>query len=191
MTTDPNKANNPQDSDDFDADWAAAMAEQEAGESAATTPESGTQAEGLTDAMGDDWAAALAEQTAATNTQSETLQEEPQAAPKIATPASAAVFPQLDKNDNAANSDIDMIMDIPVQLSVELGRARLTLKHILQLGQGSVVELDGLAGEPMDIFVNGYLIAQGEVVVVEEKYGIRITDIVTPSDRIQRLNSRR
>ena len=191
MTTDPNKANNPQDSDDFDADWAAAMAEQEAGESAATTPESGTQAEGLADAMGDDWAAALAEQTAATNTQSETLQEEPQAAPKIATPASAAVFPQLDKNDNAANSDIDMIMDIPVQLSVELGRARLTLKHILQLGQGSVVELDGLAGEPMDIFVNGYLIAQGEVVVVEEKYGIRITDIVTPSDRIQRLNSRR
>src|SRR5690606_30126928 len=90
-----------------------------------------------------------------------------------------------------SDGDIHMIMDIPVQLTVELGRTRLTIKNILQLGQGSVVELDGLAGEPLDIFVNGYLIAQGEVVVVDEKYGIRVTDIITPSDRIQRLNGRR
>src|SRR3546814_7717849 len=83
-----------------------------------------------------------------------------------------------------------MIMDIPVQLSVELGRTRLTIKNILQLGQGSVVELDGLAGEPMDIFVNGYLIAKGEVVVVDERYGIRVTDIITPSDRISRIKGR-
>lgn len=150
-----------------DDDWASALAEQQ---SAHTQP---TQAAGLS--QDDDWAAALAEQTAASTPQ----------------PAAAQVFQPLMSQDADSDSDIDMIMDIPVQLSVELGRTRLTIKNILQLGQGSVVELDGLAGEPMDIYVNGYLIAQGEVVVVEEKYGIRVTDIITPSDRIARLNNRR
>ena len=97
----------------------------------------------------------------------------------------------LSGTTTGAGTDIDLIMDVPVQLTVELGRTRLTIKNLLQLGQGSVVELDGLAGEPMDIFVNGYLIAQGEVVVVEDKYGIRLTDIITPSERINRLNNRR
>lgn len=101
------------------------------------------------------------------------------------------IFQPLEQKHGVSQSDIDMIMDIPVQLSVELGRTRLTIKNILQLGQGSVIELDGLAGEPMDVYVNGYLIAQGEVVVVDDKYGIRITDIITPSDRIHRLNTRR
>ena len=87
-----------------------------------------------------------------------------------------------------APNDIDMILDIPVQLSVELGRTKIPIKHILQLAQGSVVELDGLAGEPMDVLVNGCLIAQGEVVVVNEKFGIRLTDIITPSERIRKLN---
>jgi flagellar motor switch protein FliN/FliY len=81
-----------------------------------------------------------------------------------------------------------MIMEIPVTLSVELGQTRLTIRELLDLAQGSVVELDGLAGEPMSILVNGYLIAQGEVVVVDEKYGIRITEIVTRSERIHKLN---
>ena len=87
--------------------------------------------------------------------------------------------------------NLDVILDVPVTLSLEVGRARLPIRNLLQLNQGSVVELDGLAGEPMDIFVNGYLIAQGEVVVVEDKYGIRLTDIITPSERINRLNNRR
>jgi flagellar motor switch protein FliN/FliY len=87
-----------------------------------------------------------------------------------------------------AANDINMILDIPVQLTVELGRTRIPIKHILQLAQGSVVELDALAGEPMDVLVNGYLIAQGEVVVVNEKFGIRLTDIVTPSERMRRLS---
>ena len=81
-----------------------------------------------------------------------------------------------------------MILDIPVQLTVELGRTRIPIKHILQLAQGSVVELEALAGEPMDVLVNGYLIAQGEVVVVNDKFGIRLTDIVTPSERMRRLS---
>ncbi|MBV6273181.1 flagellar motor switch protein FliN [Alcaligenaceae bacterium CGII-47] len=152
-------------------DWASALAEQ-------TAHNQSTQAAGL--AQEDDWASALAEQTASQYT----------SASETATAADHVFQPLMGQNADG-ESDIDMIMDIPVQLSVELGRTRLTIKNILQLGQGSVVELDGLAGEPMDIYVNGYLIAQGEVVVVEDKYGIRVTDIITPSDRIARLNNRR
>ena len=88
----------------------------------------------------------------------------------------------------AATSDLDLILDIPVQLTVELGRTKIPIRHILQLAQGSVVELDGLAGEPMDVLVNGCLIAQGEVVVVNDKFGIRLTDIVTPAERVRKLN---
>lgn len=89
---------------------------------------------------------------------------------------------------DAAGNDISRVLDIPVQLSVELGRTKVPIKHILQLGQGSVVELDALAGEPMDVLVNGYLIAQGEVVVVNDKFGIRLTDVVTPTERLKRLS---
>ena len=94
--------------------------------------------------------------------------------------------------DAAANAppvnDIERVLDIPVQLSVELGRKKVPIKHVLQLGQGSIVELDTLAGEPMDVLVNGYLVAQGEVVVVNNKFGIRLTDVVTPSERLRRVN---
>ena len=85
-------------------------------------------------------------------------------------------------------NDLNMVLDIPVQLSVELGRTKVPIKYILQLAQGSVVELDALAGEPMDVLVNGYLIAQGEVVVVNDKFGIRLTDVVTPSERLRRVS---
>ncbi len=130
------------------------------------------------DAMAAEWAAALAESKA------------PEPASEIAAeqvaPASFANFTPT--AGSAAGNDINMILDIPVQLSVELGRTRIPIKHILQLAQGSVVELDALAGEPMDVLVNGYLIAQGEVVVVNDKFGIRLTDIVTPSERMRRLS---
>ncbi|CAB3932008.1 flagellar motor switch protein FliN [Achromobacter insolitus] len=166
-------------------DWADALAEQ----SRANPP---TQADGLKPQ--DDWAAAMAEQTAAAAPAAEPAAPAPapaaSAAP-AAQPAAQSVFKPLAGTAGGAGADIDLIMDVPVQLTVELGRTRLTIKNLLQLGQGSVVELDGLAGEPMDIFVNGYLIAQGEVVVVEDKYGIRLTDIITPSERINRLNNRR
>jgi flagellar motor switch protein FliN/FliY len=108
----------------------------------------------------------------------------------LETPAFDAMddpFAAVGKPAGSAN-DINMVLDIPVQLSVELGRTKVPIKYILQLGQGSVVELDALAGEPMDVLVNGYLIAQGEVVVVNDKFGIRLTDIVTPSERLKRLS---
>jgi len=133
----------------------------------------------------DDWAAAMAEQAQATATV--TPIDPSPGKPK---PAQAALFEKLsgDPGSSSSNHDIDMIMDIPVRLTVELGRTKITIKQILQLAQGSVIELDGLAGEPMDVLVNGCLIAQGEVVVVNDKFGIRLTDIITPSERIRRLN---
>ncbi len=87
----------------------------------------------------------------------------------------------------SAPRDIDMVLDIPVELTVELGRVRVPIKNILALAQGSVIELSTLAGEPMDVLVNGYLIAQGEAVVVNDRFGIRLTDIVTPAERMRRL----
>ncbi|AQV97015.1 flagellar motor switch protein FliN [Cupriavidus necator] len=135
----------------------------------------------------DDWASALAEQTSATS--AEIPAAAAPAATPAATPAAATVFPPLAKEaPSGFRNDIEMILDIPVQLTVELGRTKVPIKNLLQLAQGSVVELDGLAGEPMDVLVNGYLIAQGEVVVVNDKFGIRLTDIITPSERIRKLN---
>ena len=99
-----------------------------------------------------------------------------------------ASSPYSTMNSDVPVNDINMVLDIPVQLSVELGRTKVPIKYILQLAQGSVVELDALAGEPMDVLVNGYLIAQGEVVVVNDKFGIRLTDVVTPSERLRRVS---
>ncbi|KNZ31923.1 MAG: flagellar motor switch protein FliN [Methylibium sp. NZG] len=130
------------------------------------------------DAMAAEWAAALA-------------QSKPEAAMQVQTEQVAPVsFTNFSSSSGAvaAGNDINMILDIPVQLTVELGRTRIPIKHILQLAQGSVVELETMAGEPMDVLVNGYLIAQGEVVVVNDKFGIRLTDIVTPSERMRRLS---
>ena len=128
----------------------------------------------------DDWSAAIAEQ------------EQAEAAAKAAEPPQATASVFQDFSNTAArpetHNDIDFILDIPVQLTVELGRTKIAIKNLLQLAQGSVVELDGLAGEPMDVLVNGCLIAQGEVVVVNDKFGIRLTDIITPSERIRKLN---
>jgi len=130
-----------------------------------------------------EWADAMAEQSIATATSGDSALEEAGNRPK-------SVFEELSgsRGGTHVNNDLDMILDIPVQMTVELGRTRIAIKSLLQLAQGSVVELDGLAGEPMDVLVNGCLIAQGEVVVVNERFGIRLTDIITPSERIRKLN---
>jgi flagellar motor switch protein FliN/FliY len=131
------------------------------------------------DKMADEWAAAMAEAKGAEGGALATPAE---------SPAPFASFAAAGTAGGTAGNDINMILDIPVQLTVELGRTKIPIKHILQLAQGSVVELETLAGEPMDVLVNGYLIAQGEVVVVNDKFGIRLTDIVTPSERMRRLS---
>lgn len=171
--TDPNKPNQNVSEDD----WADAMSEQEDTNSSA-------------DAAGeeeDPWAAAMAEQEAAETVEDEPA--EPEAPAAKAKSASDDIFRPLTPDSGTSSArELEMIMDIPVKLTVELGRTKLTIKQLLELAQGSVIELEGLAGEPMDILINGYLIAQGEVVVIEDKYGIRITEIITPSERIHKLN---
>ncbi|MEO8856863.1 MAG: flagellar motor switch protein FliN [Burkholderiaceae bacterium] len=127
-----------------------------------------------------DWAEALQDQKTATERAGD-------APGSVLSGDASRAFPASSPAD-VSMRDINMVLDIPVQLSVELGRTKVSIKHILQLGQGSVVELDALAGEPMDVLVNGYLIAQGEVVVVNDKFGIRLTDVVTPSERLRRIN---
>jgi flagellar motor switch protein FliN/FliY len=121
----------------------------------------------------DDWAAAMGEQAAVDEA-------------VVATPAAFEQF--AGGADKAAPQGFDMIMDIPVTLTVEMGRTKISIRNLLQLAHGSVVELEGLAGEPRDVLVNGTLIAQGEVVVVNEKFGIRLTDIITPQERLRKLH---
>lgn len=122
----------------------------------------------------DDWAAAMAEQS--------TVDSAGAAQP-------AEIFPQFGGAPGGGGElhDFDMILDIPVSLTVELGRTRISIRNLLQLAHGSVVELEALAGEPLDVLVNGTLIAQGEVVVVNDKFGIRLTDIITPSERMRKI----
>jgi flagellar motor switch protein FliN/FliY len=124
------------------------------------------------DDMADDWAAAMAEQAVAEEA--------------IANPVA---FEELksDYNKTIANPELEVILDIPVTISMEVGRTSITIRNLLQLNQGSVIELDRLAGEPLDVLVNGTLIAHGEVVVVNEKFGIRMTDVISPAERIKKL----
>jgi len=125
----------------------------------------------------DDWAAAMAEQAVTEPSSGQAAQP-------------ADIFPSFGGNAGSAGmmNELDMILDIPVQITVELGRTKITIKNLLQLAHGSVVELEAMAGEPMDVMVNGTLIAQGEVVVPLTMTSIRLTDIITPSERMRKLN---
>lgn len=99
-----------------------------------------------------------------------------------------ASFDELtDEGMQGADVNLDVVLDIPVNLAMEIGRTKISIRNLLQLNQGSVVELERLAGEPMDVLVNGTLIARGEVVVVNEKFGIRLTDIISPAERVKKL----
>lgn len=136
--------------------------------------------------LGDDWAAALNEQS-----QSKVGNQ----ASKNADDVEMAKFDEFDNKahgtgEGGAGSEIqmDVILDIPVTMSMEIGRTQLSIRNLLQLNEGSVVELDRFAGEPMDVLVNGTLIAHGEVVVVNDKFGIRLTDVISPTERVKRLS---
>ncbi len=126
-------------------------------------------------AMADEWAAAMAEQ-----------EETDSAADDINT-MDLDEFSQPAGEVSSGNPDIDVILDIPVTISMQVGSTSINIRNLLQLNQGSVIELDRLAGEPLDVLVNGTLIAHGEVVVVNEKFGIRMTDVISPSERIKKL----
>ncbi len=143
---------------------------------------------------GDDWAAAMAEQ--ADTEQSVDPVEEAGTVQANATSQEKAddyeraAFKDLNGSRNqltTGEANLEVILDIPVTLSMEIGRTELPIHNLLQLNQGSVVELDRMAGEPLDVLVNGTLIAHGEVVVVNEKFGIRLTDVISPAERVKNL----
>ncbi|HHI94978.1 MAG TPA: flagellar motor switch protein FliN [Gammaproteobacteria bacterium] len=147
-------------------EWAAAMNEQ--GEAEATTAEASSGGEA-------DWGAAMEEQAAQESAGGGVEQ---------------APMQNLEAEEGGVcmgDASLDVILDIPVNISMEIGASKISIRNLLKLNQGSVVELDRLAGEPLDVLVNGTLIAHGEVVVVNEKYGIRLTDVISAAERIQKL----
>jgi len=99
------------------------------------------------------------------------------------------VQPDALQDDVRGNAEVnmDVILDVPVTMAMEVGRTRISIRNLLQLNQGSVVELERAAGEPLDVFVNGTLVAHGEVVVINEKFGIRLTDVISPAERVRKL----
>ena len=135
--------------------------------------------EDTTDSTMDDWAAAMEE--------AGTPMEETTAGSALG--AENVVLDKLESSSSSSRDDInlDVILDIPVTISMEIGNTKINIRNLLQLNQGSVVELDRMAGEPLDVVVNGTLIAHGEVVVVNEKFGIRLTDIISPAERVKKL----
>jgi flagellar motor switch protein FliN/FliY len=169
--------------DDLAAQWAASMdddAESGAAGEAKADTEDGD------DKLASEWAAALAddEQTA--------VQAEHKQKASLRPQAMDASFKDMTTMAKAPRNDVkrelDFILDIPLDVSAELGRTRLLINELLQLGQGSVVELNKLAGEPLEIFVNGKLVARGEAVVINEKFGVRLTDIISPIERVKQLS---
>jgi flagellar motor switch protein FliN len=153
-----NDTTDTEDGGETGDDWADAMNEQGEAEAAAAGEDAG-------------WGDALEEQAA---------QEAVEQAP----------LQNLEEEEGGANigdSSMDVILDIPVSISMEIGASKISIRNLLKLNQGSVIELDRLAGEPLDVLVNGTLIAHGEVVVVNEKYGIRLTDVISAAERIQKL----
>jgi len=138
----------------------------------------------------DPWAAALDEQAEAEGAAAEAV--DPDAILADAAPAADVQAAPLDTlEDDSVPGDeevnLDVILDIPVTIAMEIGRTTISIRNLLQLNQGSVVELDRLAGEPMDVLVNGTLVAHGEVVVVNDKFGIRLTDVISASERLKKL----
>ncbi|SIN96093.1 flagellar motor switch protein FliN/FliY [Sulfurivirga caldicuralii] len=157
--------NTPEDDDN--ADWGDALKEQAKAEQS----EGNGQGE---EGAADDWAAALTEQAEATDD-------------AVSTEEAADIFNALRADSDGNKLDLDVLLDIPVTVSLEIGRTRATIRNLLAYSQGSVVELDRLAGEPLDVLVNGTLIAHGEVVVINDKFGVRLTDVISPQERIKKL----
>jgi flagellar motor switch protein FliN len=176
------------DQDQLAAEWAAALEEQPGGDAAVDPFEAALNASkggGNDDALAEQWAAALAGEE-------ETAVKREREQEKLASKSREASFKDLTQQAKApkldsGRRDLDFILDIPLDVSAELGRTKLLINELLQLGQGSVIELNKLAGEPLEIYVNGKLVARGEAVVINEKFGVRLTDIISPIERVKQL----
>ncbi len=175
------------DQDALAAEWAASLEAEEAEEAAAAAPGAAASppADDENARLAAEWAAALA-----SDEQASVKKNKEQTA--FASQAKVADFKDLTDEAKAPRADsgrreLDFILDIPLDVSAELGRTRLLINELLQLGQGSVVELNKLAGEPLEVYVNGKMVARGEAVVINEKFGIRLTDIISPIERVKQL----
>jgi flagellar motor switch protein FliN/FliY len=182
--------NDELDQDALAAEWANALADDDPAEDKAA-PGLDIDGVGESSAAADDealaaeWASALAD-----DEQAQVKKEKEQSV--LAAQAKVADFKDLTDEAKAPRPDssrreLDFILDIPLDVSAELGRTRLLINELLQLGQGSVVELNKLAGEPLEVYVNGKMVARGEAVVINEKFGIRLTDIISPMERVKQL----
>lgn len=178
--------NEKNDQDALAEEWAAALEDE--GDAGDESPEAAGGAEesgGMDDdALAEEWAAALA------SDEEEDMKQEQQT--QLQAKSTDADFKDLTEEAKArrpdgAKRDLDFILDIPLDVSAELGRTKLLINELLQLGQGSVIELNKLAGEPLEIYVNGKLVARGEAVVINEKFGVRLTDIISPIERVKQL----
>lgn len=157
--------------------------------------EDGKMSEDENGELGDDWAAAMNEQGEGSSDDAaadwgDAMEEQSNAESQGKADAEAMSFQELEDDANSPESEdinLDVILDVPVTISMEIGRTQINIRNLLQLNQGSVVELDRLAGEPMDVLVNSTLVAHGEVVVVNDKFGIRLTDVISTSERIKQL----
>lgn len=180
------------DQDKLAAEWAAALDDQDESPASQTDidalfdqPSGGDKGGGGDDALAAEWAAALADEEE-TSIKRERDQE------ALSRQSAKAKFKDLTQDAKAQRPDpirrdLDFILDIPLDVSAELGRTKLLINELLQLGQGSVIELNKLAGEPLEIYVNGKLVARGEAVVINEKFGVRLTDIISPIERVKQL----
>jgi len=184
------------DQDKLAAEWAAALEDQDGGAASQADIDAllngggggggGGKAAAKNDdeALAAEWAAALA------NEEEESLKKEREQQ-QLSRQSSTAQFKDLTADAkaprDAVRRDLDFILDIPLDVSAELGRTKLLINELLQLGQGSVIELNKLAGEPLEIYVNGKLVARGEAVVINEKFGVRLTDIISPIERVKQL----
>ncbi|MBN2139998.1 MAG: flagellar motor switch protein FliN [Desulfovibrionaceae bacterium] len=180
-------AEEEKDQDQLAQEWAEALGEQgeaEAGAEGGGAEDAAVAAAAADDALADEWASALADQE-------ETDLKKEKEKQFLDTKVKDAKFKDLTQEAKTAHEgtrrDLDFILDIPLEVSAELGRTKLLINELLQLGQGSVVELNKLAGEPLEIYVNGKLVARGEAVVINEKFGIRLTDIISPIERVKQL----
>lgn len=171
------------DQDKLAEEWANALLEQEPAPAAGAAASASASSD---EALADEWAKALATQEA-----DDVKKDKEQSF--LRTQTHEPQFRDMTEEHKAQRQnpgtkrDLDFILDIPLEVSAELGRTRLLINELLQLGQGSVVELNKLAGEPMEIYVNGKLVARGEAVVINEKFGIRLTDIISPIERVKQL----
>jgi flagellar motor switch protein FliN/FliY len=178
-----------EDQDAMAAAWAAQLEEGEADAKADEVPAGQASGGGAADddALAAQWADALAAEE-----KEKSADAGGEAPSSFSVPAQDARFKDMTETarqpkDNKLKRELDFILDIPLEVSAELGRARLLINELLQLGQGSVVELNKLAGEPLEVYVNGKLVARGEAVVINEKFGVRLTDIISPIERVKQL----